>query len=200
MPSYRYKKIENQTIDKISKSIRLFICYIESAIKYVFIKGRQRFTLMIIPHSESKITNYHLSYFGYIVFILLILIFITGIILITINITNIINNKEYLNKLNEIESLQRIIVQLEIEIEILNSRINELNNDYNILIDKKLELEKIININEDKIKLLLDFINKDYLTHLLISFIIGIITSIIGSFIFRKCIRYFSSKNVSYYH
>ncbi len=199
-PAYKYKKIENQTLDKISKAIRLLLCYIVTIFKYVFRKGRQRFTLMIIPHSEKKIWNIYISIFGYIVFILLIIIFVVGIILITINITNTVNNKEYLSKLSEIEVLQRIIVKLENEIDILIFKISELNSDYNVLVERKLELENIISINKDKINILLEYLNNTYLFNLLISFFSGILTSIIGAYIFRKLIRFFSSKKKSYYH
>jgi len=74
-PAYKYKKIENQFVDKLSKTIRLLFASIGSFFKFFIRKGRQRFTVMFIPHSEKKIFNFHISVFA-LLFLFFLIIFI----------------------------------------------------------------------------------------------------------------------------
>ncbi len=74
-PAYKYKKIENQFIDKLGKTIRLIFTSIGSFFKFFIRKGRQRFTVMFIPHSEKKIFNFHISVFA-LLFLFCLIIFI----------------------------------------------------------------------------------------------------------------------------
>ncbi|HTO23501.1 MAG TPA: hypothetical protein VMQ10_13590 [Spirochaetia bacterium] len=77
MPVTEYKKAEKEFADRIASWFRRAWISIGNFFKYIMVKGKQRFTVMLIPHSEKKIFNFQISFFT--------LIFVTttlGIILI----------------------------------------------------------------------------------------------------------------------
>jgi murein DD-endopeptidase MepM/ murein hydrolase activator NlpD len=51
---------------------------IGAAFKFLIRKGRQRFTVMFIPHSEKKIFNFHISVFSLIFFLCLIVVLVVS--------------------------------------------------------------------------------------------------------------------------
>ena len=71
-PAHDYKKFEKNVVDDMSKRLRLLFGSVLSFFRLMFRKGRQRFTVMFIPHSEKKIFNFHISVFS-LIFILALL-------------------------------------------------------------------------------------------------------------------------------
>ena len=71
-PAHEYKRIEKEVVDSLGKRLRVFLGSILTFFRFTFRKGRQRFTVMFIPHSEKKIFNFHISVFSLVfVFVLL---------------------------------------------------------------------------------------------------------------------------------
>lgn len=64
MPVYRYKKFERRLFLKIVSFFGHGFRLIGRAIGAVAALGRQRFTVMFIPHSESRIFNFHINVFS----------------------------------------------------------------------------------------------------------------------------------------
>ena len=63
MPVTQYKKVEKKFADRFGSWLRRIWVSILSFFKYVMQKGKQRFTVMLIPHSEKKIFNFQISFF-----------------------------------------------------------------------------------------------------------------------------------------
>jgi murein DD-endopeptidase MepM/ murein hydrolase activator NlpD len=75
-PAYRYKKIETEFAERLKKRLRRMGDGIASFCRLVVQKGKQRFTVMFIPHSEKRIFNFQISVFTmiFILFILTVLV------------------------------------------------------------------------------------------------------------------------------
>lgn len=63
-PAHNYKKLENKLIEKLIKFFHLIGSSCVSFFRFLIQKGKQRFTVMFIPHSEKKIVNFHISIFS----------------------------------------------------------------------------------------------------------------------------------------
>ena len=77
MPVTQYKKVEKQFADRIGSWLRRIWVSILNLFKYVMQKGKQRFTVMLIPHSEKKIFNFQISFFT-----LIFVTFTLGVVLV----------------------------------------------------------------------------------------------------------------------
>jgi len=75
-PAHHYKKIENDIVDSLGKRFRRAWKAVLGFFSKVHQKGKQRFTVMFIPHSEKRIFNFQISVFTltFIVFILVVLL------------------------------------------------------------------------------------------------------------------------------
>jgi len=76
--AHNYKKVENIVLDFFLRHFGSFISHISGFYRNVMSSGKQRFTVMLIPHSEKKIFNFKISVFS-LVFISIILF---GVILV----------------------------------------------------------------------------------------------------------------------
>ena len=63
-PTDEYKKIENRMTFALVRALRSFWRSTTGGIRSFFRTGRQRFTIMLIPHSEKKIFNFKISIFS----------------------------------------------------------------------------------------------------------------------------------------
>ncbi len=77
MPVTQYKKVEKEIADRVGSWFRRIWVSIGNFFRYVMVKGKQRFTVMLIPHSEKKIFNFQISFFT-----LIFVSFTLGIILV----------------------------------------------------------------------------------------------------------------------
>ena len=77
-PANNYKKVEKEVVDSVGKKLRLFFAAVVTFFKLVIRKGRQRFTVMFIPHSEKPIFNFHISVFSMIFLICLIVVLVVA--------------------------------------------------------------------------------------------------------------------------
>jgi murein DD-endopeptidase MepM/ murein hydrolase activator NlpD len=63
-PANQYKSLENQFTDRLVKFLKSIGDGISTFFKRFMTAGKQRFTVMFIPHSEKKIFNFRISVFS----------------------------------------------------------------------------------------------------------------------------------------
>ena len=116
-PAHQYKKLENEIVDSLGKRLRVFWQGFLAFFKKVYQKGKQRFTVMFIPHSEKRIFNFQISVFTLIFIVFLLSVLLIGFIGLTTHFTT--TNDQFLkmsNNLNaseaSLESFKDEIVEL----------------------------------------------------------------------------------------
>ncbi|MDC7225264.1 MAG: M23 family metallopeptidase [Spirochaetales bacterium] len=77
MSAERYKKIENRFIETLSRVFRKLFNGVGGAVSSFYNTGRQKFTVMLVPHSEKKVVNFRISVFS-LVFILFVTLSVLG--------------------------------------------------------------------------------------------------------------------------
>ena len=77
LPVNQYKKVEKEFADRIGAWFRRIWVSLGNLFRNIMVKGKQRFTVMLIPHSEKKIFNFQISFFT-----LIFATFTLGIILV----------------------------------------------------------------------------------------------------------------------
>ena len=82
-PLSSYKRAETDFVGKITKIISAFAMKISTAFSNMMNAGKQRFTVMLIPHSEKKIFNFRISVFSLIVIVFLIGCMLTSFVIFT---------------------------------------------------------------------------------------------------------------------
>ncbi len=82
-PLSSYKRAEEKFVGKITKSISSLVIKISQAFNNMVNAGKQRFTVMLIPHSEKKIFNFRISVFSLIVIVFLIGCMLTSFVIFT---------------------------------------------------------------------------------------------------------------------
>ena len=87
MPVTQYKNVEKQFANRLGSWIRRIWVSIANLFKYVMQKGKQRFTVMLIPHSEKKIFNFQISFFTLIFVTITLGIVLIGFFLLATNFT-----------------------------------------------------------------------------------------------------------------
>ncbi|MGO9411165.1 MAG: M23 family metallopeptidase [Spirochaetia bacterium] len=78
----QYKKLENQFAQSVGLWLRRTWVKLFEAFLTGMRKGKQRFTVMIIPHTENRIFNFQISFFSLIFFTCLIGIILAGFALL----------------------------------------------------------------------------------------------------------------------
>jgi murein DD-endopeptidase MepM/ murein hydrolase activator NlpD len=76
-PAHQYKKVENEFVDSLGKRLRRGWLGVAKFFKRVHQRGKQRFTVMFIPHSEKRIFNFQIS-----VFTLIFIVFLLSVLLV----------------------------------------------------------------------------------------------------------------------
>ena len=116
-PAHQYKKLENEIVDSLGKRLRVFWQGFLVFFKKVHQRGKQRFTVMFIPHSEKRIFNFQISVFTLIFIVFLLSVLLISFIGLTTHFTT--TNDQFLkmsNNLNaseaSLESFKDEIVEL----------------------------------------------------------------------------------------
>lgn len=106
-PVRTYKKLENEVVDAVEKKIRTFGNFFIAFFKRIHHTGKQRFTVMFIPHSEKKIFNFQISIYSLSFFIILIGVVIVALFFLATQITSMakIYNEIDLEKDSNVSSL-----------------------------------------------------------------------------------------------
>ncbi len=81
----QYKKLENRFAQSLGLWLRRTWVKLLEALLLAMKKGRQRFTVMIIPHTEKRIFNFQFSFFSLIFFTCVIGIVLAGFTVLVIN-------------------------------------------------------------------------------------------------------------------
>jgi murein DD-endopeptidase MepM/ murein hydrolase activator NlpD len=87
LPVNQYKKVEKEYADRIGAWFRRIWVSLENLFKYIMVKGKQRFTVMLIPHSEKKIFNFQISFFTLIFATSTLGVVLVGFFLLATNFT-----------------------------------------------------------------------------------------------------------------
>jgi murein DD-endopeptidase MepM/ murein hydrolase activator NlpD len=87
LPVTQYKKVEKQFADRFGSWLRRIWVSILNFFKYIMQKGKQRFTVMLIPHSEKKIFNFQISFFTLIFVTVTLSVVLVGFFLLATNFT-----------------------------------------------------------------------------------------------------------------
>jgi len=87
LPVSQYKKVEKQFADRFGSWLRRIWVSILNFFKHTVQKGKQRFTVMLIPHSEKKIFNFQISFFTLIFVTLTLGVVLVGFFLLATNYT-----------------------------------------------------------------------------------------------------------------
>lgn len=77
MSAERYKKIENKFIENTGRFFKKIGNGISRSVGSFFNAGRQKFTIMLVPHSEKKVLNFRISVFS-LVFIVIVTLGVLG--------------------------------------------------------------------------------------------------------------------------
>jgi murein DD-endopeptidase MepM/ murein hydrolase activator NlpD len=101
-PAHQYKKLENEIVNSLEKRLRLLWRFWLALVKRVYQKGRQRFTVMFIPHSEKRIFNFQISVFTLIFVISLMVLVLVGFIVLATHFTG--TNERYVKILKNLNS------------------------------------------------------------------------------------------------
>jgi murein DD-endopeptidase MepM/ murein hydrolase activator NlpD len=103
-PANNYKKLEKEIVDNLGKKIRLVLASVVLFFKFLVRKGRQRFTVMFIPHSEKPIFNFHISVFSLIFFICLIIVLVISFFGLSTHFTT--TNKRFTSMSNNLKNAE----------------------------------------------------------------------------------------------
>lgn len=63
-PVSQHKKLENRAVDDLRQRLHMLGNAVSSSLRKIIVLGKQRFTVMLIPHSEKKIFNFRISVFS----------------------------------------------------------------------------------------------------------------------------------------
>jgi murein DD-endopeptidase MepM/ murein hydrolase activator NlpD len=84
--SAEYKKLETRFAQAISLRLRRIWASTIDALLRALKRGGQRFTVMVIPHSEKRLLNFQISFFSIIFFTLTISLVLTGVALMATHV------------------------------------------------------------------------------------------------------------------
>ncbi|MGO9410626.1 MAG: peptidoglycan DD-metalloendopeptidase family protein [Spirochaetia bacterium] len=87
MPVTQYKNVEKQFAGRFGSWIRRIWVSMGNFFKRIMQKGKQRFTVMLIPHSEKKIFNFQISFFTLIFVTITLGVVLVGFFLLATNFT-----------------------------------------------------------------------------------------------------------------
>ena len=141
MSAERYKKFENRFIENISRIFRKALNNIVGAVSSFLNAGRQKFTIMLIPHSEKKVVNFRISVFS-LAFIFIITVTVLGAFFIySTKISGV--SQQLTEKSSELDSSEK-------NLELLLDQVSDLkraSRNFEISLDNAMDT---LNINSDK--------------------------------------------------
>jgi murein DD-endopeptidase MepM/ murein hydrolase activator NlpD len=93
VPVTQYKKAEKEFADRLGGWLRRAWSSVMAFFRLVVQKGRQRFTVMLIPHSEKKIFNFQISFFTLVFVTFTLSVVLVGFVLLATHFTA--TNEQY---------------------------------------------------------------------------------------------------------
>ena len=112
-----YKKAESSFVEKIFKILSIILMKLSTAFNNMVNAGKQRFTVMLIPHSEKKIFNFRIS-----VFSLIVIVFLIGCMLASF----VIFTTQFKGMSGLIQTSSSTLERKETDLEIIRDQIAEL--------------------------------------------------------------------------
>ena len=88
MTAVEYKKVETRLAQAAGLYLRRIGASIFEAILGALKRGGQRFTVMIIPHSENRIFNFQISFFSIMFFTFIISVVLAGFVLMATHVSS----------------------------------------------------------------------------------------------------------------
>lgn len=141
MSAERYKKFENRFIENISRIFRKLFNNVGGGVSSFFNAGRQKFTIMLIPHSEKKVVNFRISVFS-LVFIFVIAVVVLGAFFVySTKISGV--SQQLTEKSSDLDSSEN-------NLELLLDQVSDLkraSRNFEISLDNAMDN---LNINSDK--------------------------------------------------
>ncbi len=141
MSAERYKKLENKLVENLSRAFRKLFSGMANTVSVFFNSGRQKFTIMLIPHSEKKVVNFRISVFS-LVFIFIITVAVLGTFFIyTTRMSGV--SQQLTDKSSELE-------QSEKNLDLLLDKVSELrraSRNFEISLDNAM---KTLNISNER--------------------------------------------------
>jgi murein DD-endopeptidase MepM/ murein hydrolase activator NlpD len=114
LPVTQYKKVEKEFAEKIWTLLRRAWASFVGFLRYIMQKGKQRFTVMLIPHSEKKIFNFQISFFTLIFVTCTLGIILIGFFLLATNFTS--TNERIMKVTRELQNNATTLESLKDEI------------------------------------------------------------------------------------
>lgn len=133
-PVNQYKQLENEVVGKLEKRFRVIWQAIGAFFKRIYQKGRQRFTVMFIPHSEKRIFNFQISVFTLIFFVFILSVLVVAFVGLSTHFTS--TNER-------IVEVSENLYASEASLESFKDEIIELRK---MVKDFKTELEEVLNV------------------------------------------------------
>jgi murein DD-endopeptidase MepM/ murein hydrolase activator NlpD len=87
-PVNNYKKLEHEVVEAVEKKVRGVSGAIVALVKRIHHMGKQRFTVMFIPHSEKKIFNFQISVYSLTFFLFLIGLLLVVFFVLSTHVTS----------------------------------------------------------------------------------------------------------------
>ncbi len=122
-PVNKYKEIETEFVVKIEKKAHSFRSKIFAFFQKIYQKGKQKFTVMFIPHSEKNIFNFQISVFTLVFFVFLLFVLIIAFFGLTASFTG--TNKEIIRMNTDLHQNEVTLEEFKEEIAALRKSIRE---------------------------------------------------------------------------
>jgi murein DD-endopeptidase MepM/ murein hydrolase activator NlpD len=86
-PVNNYKKLEHEIVDSVEKKVKGVSNALVAFFKRIHHMGKQRFTVMFIPHSEKKIFNFQISVYSLTFFLFLLSLLLVVFFVLSTHVT-----------------------------------------------------------------------------------------------------------------
>ena len=141
MAAERYKKFENRFIESTGRFFRKLFSGLGHAVSSFLNTGKQKFTIMLVPHSEKKVVNFRVSVFS-LVFIFVIAVAVLGTFFIyTTRISGV--TQQLSEKSGDLDQSERNLDLLLDQV----SNLKRASRNFEISLDKAMDT---LNISGDK--------------------------------------------------
>ncbi len=107
MPVTEYKKAEKKIAGRIGVALRRAWLAVLAFFRLVVQKGRQRFTVMLIPHSEKKIFNFQISFFTLVFVTCTLAILLVGFVMLATHFTS--TNELYTEASGQLKDNEKLL-------------------------------------------------------------------------------------------
>ncbi len=128
-PVDKYKEIETEFVVKIEKKAHNFRSRVFAFFQKIYQKGKQKFTVMFIPHSEKNIFNFQISVFTLVFFVFLLFVLIVAFFGLTASFTG--TNKQMIRINSDLHQNEVTLEEFKEEIAALRKSIKEFKASLN---------------------------------------------------------------------